>query len=106
MAEIHLELLLGSRIFDENDKVVGRLEEFRAEEKAGEIVVTEYHVGSYAFLERLSAWTIGRALLQTAGATSRRRGYRVPWDKLDLSDLRHLRLKCPAGELKPLSPGK
>ena len=100
--EIHVELLLNRRVYAQNGRVVGRLEEVRAELRAGECFVTEYHVGAYALVERLAAWRIGRAVLKLFGATRRGGGYRVPWDKLDLSDPARPRLRCEVGELAPL----
>jgi hypothetical protein len=75
-----------------------------AEPRGTDLVVTEYHVGTYAALERLSAWPIGRAILGLVGGTGDKGGYRVPWDNLDLSDPHHLRLTCDVSELRPLIP--
>src|SRR4051794_5260721 len=105
--EINLELLMGRRVTGLNGKVVGRLEEIRAvSSREGECVVEEYHVGSFAFFERLAAYSIGREILRLFGAGSRGVGYRVPWDKLDLSDEKHPRLLCPVDELEKLHLGK
>jgi sporulation protein YlmC with PRC-barrel domain len=99
MTEIHIELLLGTEVRGVDGQSAGRVEEILAEPRDEEMVVTEYHLGTYAMLERLSAWTIGRAILQLFGA-SKREGYRVPWDKLDLTDPSYPRLTCPLGELE------
>lgn len=97
--EIHLELLLGKRVFAGNGRSIGRLEEVRAELNArGSCFVTEFLVGSYAFLERLSAWRMGRVLLRTLHLR-RGEGYRVRWEQLDLSDPRRPRLLCEVDEL-------
>ena len=96
--EIKVELILGKRVRAMNGKSIGHLEEIRAELKQGECFVQEYHVGSYAAFERLAALTIGRAILHLFGAKSE--GYRVPWDKLDLSDPEKPRLLCSVQELK------
>lgn len=98
--EVHLELLLGRRVFARNGKPIGRLQEIRATPRGRGLVVDEYLVGAYAVLERLSAWTIGRALIRTFGGG--RSGYRVPWDKMDVSDMDRPRLLCAASELEPL----
>jgi sporulation protein YlmC with PRC-barrel domain len=98
--EINVELILGKRVLALNGKAVGRLEEIRAELKKGECFVREYHVGSYAVRERLAALSIGRAVLHLFGARSRGGGYRVPWDKMDLSDPEKARLLCSVQELK------
>src|SRR4051812_17115603 len=102
MSEVHIELLLGKRVLGLNGRPVGRIEEFRAEPRDDKTILTEYLIGSYAFLERFSAWTIGRALLQRLGAQKKRTGYRVPWSKLDVSDPNRPRLTCRVEELQRL----
>ena len=97
--EIHVEMLLGKRIYALNGKPIGRLEEIVADLREGACFVEEFHVGSYATFERLAASVIGRVVLRIFGAN---KGYRVPWDKLDLSDPSRPRLLCPIGDLKPV----
>jgi len=99
--EIHVELLLGTKVLALNGASIGRLEEIRTEIKRGDLFVSEFLVGKYAFFERLAAWRIGRALLDVIGV-GRREGYRVRWDQIDLSDARHARLLCEVDELLPL----
>lgn len=101
--EIHLELLIGKRVFAPNGRSIGRLEEVRAElNSRGSCFVTEFLVGSYAFLERLSAWRIGREIMRTLHVP-RNEGYRVRWEQLDLSDPRRPRLTCEVDDLLPLT---
>lgn len=101
--EIHLELLVGKRVLALNGRSIGRIEEARAELNArGHCFVTEFLVGSYAFLERLSAWRMGRAVLRTLHLR-RSESYRVRWEQLDLSDPRRPRLLCEVEELVPLT---
>jgi sporulation protein YlmC with PRC-barrel domain len=97
--EVKFELLLGKKVYAADGKSVGRLEEVRAGLRRGECFVEEYHVGSYAVFERLAAVSLGRALLGRFGAGG---GYRVPWDKLDLTDPTRPRLRCPVDELEKL----
>ncbi|HEY3581982.1 MAG TPA: hypothetical protein VGK82_15610 [Pyrinomonadaceae bacterium] len=100
--EVHLELLLGKRVFALNGQPVGRLEEVRAQlNNRGDCFVTEFLIGSYGVLERLSVWRIGRAILRTLHV--RRGGHRIPWDQLDLSDPSRPQLKCDVDELAPLT---
>ena len=99
--QIHVELLLGEKVLAANGRSIGRLEEIRTEVNRGHYYVTEFLVGSYAVLERLAAWQIGRALLRVAGA-KRKEGYRIRWDQLDLSDPERPRLLCGVDELLPL----
>jgi sporulation protein YlmC with PRC-barrel domain len=101
MQQLHVELLLGEKVFALNGLAIGRLEEIRTQINKGHCFVSEFLVGSYAVLERLAAWRIGRAVLRVFGAR-RREGYRVRWDQLDLSDPRHLKLLCDVEELLPL----
>src|SRR4051794_19369974 len=97
--ELHLELLIGKRVFALNGQAIGRLEEVRAELNArGYCFVTEFLIGSYAFLERLAAWRMGRAIMRTLHLR-RKSGYRVRWEQLDLSDPRRPRLACEVEEL-------
>jgi hypothetical protein len=77
------------------------LEEIRTEVNRGHYYVTEFLVGSYAVLERLAAWRIGRAVLRVVRA-QRKEGYRIRWDQLDLTDPQRLRLMCEVDELMPL----
>jgi hypothetical protein len=101
--EIHLELLIGKRVFALNGHSVGRLEEVRAElSDRGSCFVSEFLIGSYAFLERLAAWQIGRAILRTLHVR-RKQGYRVRWEQLDLSNPRRPQLACEVDELMPLT---
>lgn len=100
--EVHLELLLGREVFDSEGEAVGRIEEVVARREGGEWVVEEYWVGTSALLYRLSAGGAARALLGLF-ASKRHAGYRVPWDRLDLSQPERLRLDCARGELEALS---
>ena len=99
--ELHVELLLGEKVFAMNGGSIGRLEEIRTEVNRGQFYVTEFLVGSYAVLERLAAWRIGRAVLRVLRA-QRKEGYRIRWDQLDLSDPQRLKLVCEVDELLPL----
>lgn len=99
--QLHVELLLGKKVLGLNGVSIGRLEEIRTEVNRGHLYVTEFLVGSYAVVERLAAWRIGRAVLRVFGA-QRKEGYRIRWDQLDLSDPQRLRLMCEVEELMPL----
>lgn len=100
--EVNIELILGKRVLAINGKAIGRLEEIHAELEKGECFVKEYRVGSYAVLERLAALSIGREILHLFGAKRRGGGYRVPWDKMDLTDPQKPRLLCSVQELKQI----
>ena len=99
--QINIELLLGKKVFGLNNQRIGRIEEIAAELRDGECYLTEYHAGSYAFFERVSASSIGRPILSLLGSWIKK-SYAIPWDKLDLSDPARPKLTCPVGELKQL----
>ncbi len=102
--ELHIELLLGRQVLAQDGQRVGRIEEVCAEDSGGDLIVTEYHVGTAAALERLSVSLLGRGVLNLFGRGQATRGYRVPWDKLDLARAgKHLRLDCARSELEELS---
>jgi sporulation protein YlmC with PRC-barrel domain len=97
---IHVELLLGEKVFAMNGLPIGRLEEIRTEINKGHFFVSEFLVGKYAVLERLAAWRIGRQLLRVFG--KRKEGYRIRWDQIDLTDPEHPRVLCDVEELLPM----
>ena len=99
--EIHLELVLGKRVYALNGRRVGRIEEARAEMKDGSGFVKEFLIGTYSFFERLSAWEIGRAFLGVFGS-SIKSGYRVRWDQIDFNNLQRPTLTCEVTDLSPL----
>jgi hypothetical protein len=96
--ERRLELLLGRKVHAQDGRVIGRIEEFHAEREHDYYVVTEYHVGRAALLERLSVRHLGFTL------PGRVHGYRVRWDQLDLDDPDHPRLTCPVEEIRAIGP--
>ena len=98
---LHAELLLGKKVLALDGQSIGRLEEIWTQTNRGHFFVSEFLVGSYAVLERLAAWSIGRAVLRLFGA-KRDEGYRIRWDQLDLSDPERPRLLCGVDELLPL----
>jgi len=99
--EVHVELILGRRVYATNGRALGRLEEIVAVFDDGDCRVEEFHVGAYALLERLAAWHLGRAILRVVRAAGP--SYRVRWDQLDLSDPDRPRLNCGVGEVARLS---
>ncbi|MDQ1640578.1 MAG: hypothetical protein QOF62_3917 [Pyrinomonadaceae bacterium] len=99
--KIHLELLLGKRVYALNGRSIGRLEEVCVQVHEGAAAVNEFEVGTYALFERLSAWQIGRAILGLFGSIIKS-GYSVKWNQLDLSDAERPKLTCSVNELAPL----
>jgi sporulation protein YlmC with PRC-barrel domain len=96
--EAHVEHLLGRRIVDVDGHVVGRLEEMNAEIVDGEMVVTEFHIGTAALVERVGAFVTQLPFFRHIPFS--RHGYRVPWQQLDLSDTLHPRVRVRRDELE------
>jgi hypothetical protein len=80
MRTMRLEHLVNRVVRDEEGKPVGRIHEIRAEERDGELVIVEYHLGAHAFPELL-----GLSIKKLIGVAARE-PRKVPWDQLDLSD--------------------
>ena len=87
MRNVHLELLLGRKVYDPDGVRVGRIFSVLAEREGDDCVIREYPLGAGALLARL-------------GIPIRRDLIRVPWDQLDLSDPEKPRLRCAMEELK------
>jgi hypothetical protein len=96
MKHVHVELLLGKRVRDANDKVVGRIQSIRATWKGNACVVDEYHLGTAALMEKL-----GISAKRLIGVGNRE-PVRVPWDQLDLSNPERPCLKCTIDALKKM----
>jgi sporulation protein YlmC with PRC-barrel domain len=89
---LRIEEILGRPVIAKNGRHVGRVEEIRAERRGTGCVVVEYHVGTSALLERLALHAIGFGHRV-------RPALRVPWDQLDLTDLRRPKLLCDVAQL-------
>lgn len=94
--ELRLERLLGRKVRDRENRTVGRIEEFRAERENAYWVMTRYHIGPAALLERLAVRHLGVTW------RGRPKGYEAEWDQVDLGDPDHPRLIVPLEELKAI----
>jgi hypothetical protein len=101
--EIALHHLLGRMVRDPDGRKIGRLEELSAEielhDAGNDYVVTEFHVGSFGALEAIAGTFFARLLLRRLGALAQYRVHRIPWNEMDLSDVRHPRALKRASEL-------
>lgn len=105
MATVNLEHLVGRRVLSLRGKTVGRIEEIRVERDGDDVVVTEFHVGIFAAFERLSASAIGIAMLDLFRLRHRDCMYRIPWDRLDITDPARPRLRCTLEQLSHMKAG-
>jgi hypothetical protein len=90
-----LDRLLGCEVFAPNKTRVGRLEEVRATESRGALLVTEYVIGAAGLMERL-----GLAVRLLLGF--RTRGYVARWDQLDIRNPARPRLLFEVDDLRRL----
>jgi hypothetical protein len=97
---VHVELLMGRRVVDPDGESVGHIAEIHAApDDAGHLVVREYLLRRHKLLDSLSIAGVAGALVRILGGHSEHAGLKVPWDKMDLSDLRHPKTLCAASEL-------
>ncbi|MGZ2488076.1 sporulation protein YlmC with PRC-barrel domain [Rhizobium pisi] len=101
MDEINIELLVGRAVLSREGKTIGHIEEVRAEQEGPDLVITEFHVGLYAAMERMSASPIGAEVLGLFRLRRRHRGYRIRWNQIELGKS-ELKLLCDEKELAPL----
>jgi hypothetical protein len=100
---LHLELLLGVRVHDSNGCVAGRIEEFRAEQLRGEWVITEFHLGTVALLERLAIAVSRLPLLSRLPFRSRHLRC-VRWDQISFDEHQRPRVTVPREQLSTIAP--
>jgi hypothetical protein len=89
---VRVEDLIGQRVRESSGRVVGRIEEIRAEQRGDRYEVTEYHLGTGAMLERLA---IIRHLFRLRSDAIIAR-----WDQIDIQRPDAPVLTCPIEELK------
>jgi sporulation protein YlmC with PRC-barrel domain len=98
--DVHVELLLGTRVYDSDGEKVGRIEEFRIERNDKECLIESYLIGSSALIERLSAWTLVRPIARALRARKLYHLYDVPWQDIDLSDPKRPKLRIAKRDLR------
>ena len=101
MSEVHVEQVLGRRVYDANGKSIGRIEEIVVARDGNHYLVDEIHIGTAAFLERMA--TTARLFFTGPRPVS---ALIARWDQIDLREPRRPVLTCPADELRKVkSPG-
>jgi hypothetical protein len=92
---LYLDELLGRMLVAGNNRPVGRLEEFRSEQRGDYFYIVQYVIGSAGLMNRLNVGL--KALFgKSAGGKVAR------WDQVDISDPKHPRLTCSVEELQDL----
>jgi sporulation protein YlmC with PRC-barrel domain len=82
--EAHVEHLLGRKVRDERGRELGRIEEMIVEVVDDEYVVTEFHLGTGAVIERITGFV--RQLPFFRLLPGAKEPVRVGWKEMDLSD--------------------
>lgn len=99
--EAHVERLLGKTVHDVNGDAIGRLEEMIVEIIDGEAVVTEFHVGPAAMLERIAGFLEDVPYFHLLPFPTW--AYHVGWQQMDLRDPSKPRVKVPKSDLQRVS---
>jgi hypothetical protein len=101
--ELQVQQLLGRKARDPDGQVVGRIEEFVVENRNGEFLLIEYHLGPAAFVERLLGGAAQLPFLRWL-PHGERTVYRVSWNQLDTRDVARPRVTARRSQLqrKPL----
>jgi hypothetical protein len=94
--EVYLDALLSRTVLAGNNRPVGRIEEFHAEQRGDYFDVVAVVIGSAGLLERLNVGV--RALFGKS-----RVGKIARWDQIDISDPARPRLTCPVEDLADLT---
>ena len=97
--EVAFESLLGTKVRDADGRPAGRVEEVHVKRSGGELLVTEYVLGTAGLVERLALGPVLRALLGSRIYQEAAR-YTVGWEELDLSEPARPRLTCRVAELE------
>jgi hypothetical protein len=92
--EVRLDRLLGRTVLTGNNRMIGRIEEFRSEQRGSDCVVVEYVIGPLGLVERLGVGARSLLGLHSPG------GYVARWDQVDLTDPDRPRLLCSVDELQ------
>jgi sporulation protein YlmC with PRC-barrel domain len=100
--EVRLHELVGRVVNDRDGVRIGRIRELRAEirlhEHGNDYEVVEFCIGGSSVTEALVGGRFVSPLLRALGRHAGRR-YRVPWDWMDLADVRHPRVTRRRAEL-------
>jgi sporulation protein YlmC with PRC-barrel domain len=98
--EVNVELLLNTKVCDIEGVNVGRIEELHIRRDGKSCLVEAYLIGASALVERLSAWTLVRPINRFLHSRNLYSLYRVPWQDMDLSDLKHPRVRIAKRDLR------
>ena len=97
--------MLGKKVIDADGKYAGRLEEIEAERGDDVCLVKNYLVEHRGILDRIQTWALAAPMQKAIPVREKSRPYRVPWDKMDLTDPEHPRIIVPQSDLTRVKAG-
>ncbi|AFT89502.1 hypothetical protein [Paraburkholderia phenoliruptrix] len=100
MTQLNIELLLGREVRSRDGKRLGHIEAIHAVRDGESWIISEFHIGPDALLERLAVGLLPRRLREMLQHRRDPRRHRLAWDQMDLSDARHPRLTCDEASLQ------
>lgn len=100
--QVHLELLVGTKVRDASGKCAGRIREVRTHHEGEECLVDEYLIGGGGLMESLSVAGFSTSVIHLLGGRGHGPSRRVRWDQMDLSDPKRPRLRVRCEELDEL----
>ena len=98
-SELRVELLMGQKVHDVDGRIAGRIGELIVVLDGPHSVVTEFHLGSAALLERLLGATTSLPFFRWLPSTKSKK---VHWNQIDLSDPKRPRLKVRRDQLEAI----
>ncbi len=98
--EVHVELLLCTKVRDTEGNVVGRIEEFRVDREERSCRIESYLIGASGLIERLSAWTLIRPVARALHARKLFQLYDVRWQDMDFSYPEQPKLRIARSDLR------
>lgn len=98
--DVHIELLVGTKVRDADGHVVGRIEEFRVERDENSCRIESYLIGASGLIERLNASTLVRPIARALHARKLYQLYDVRWQDMDLSDPKKPMLRIGMKDLR------
>jgi sporulation protein YlmC with PRC-barrel domain len=100
MRELHMYEFLGRKVHDADGKYAGALEEVEVERGDEFCAVKNYLVQHRGLIDRITAWALTQSIRKAIPVREKSKPYRVPWDKMDLTDPQHPRITVPQSELQ------
>ncbi|MGF6840118.1 hypothetical protein QF001_003985 [Paraburkholderia youngii] len=103
MAQINIDLIVGRQVLTPDGSSRGRIEAIKLVQDHDAWMISEFHIGPRALVERLAVRWLPRLLRDVAQRKGRWRHQRISWDQIDVSDPRHPRLLCDVADVRGLA---